>query len=278
MKQTRRNVPTFLFKSLAFNSILLALLVCCGCSSGTWGEKIKSHLQSSDAGSLVWEAMEAHGGFDTWMSNGALQFRWTYRMQDLGPEAIVDTVQIFNPANFQVRHEVVDSDTTFGWTGKDAWIHPADATFKPPPRFWALTPTYFVGIPFVFGDLNASFTDAPDWTFEGTAYRQVKVTFSAGDAPDDYYILLLHPETKKVHGARYIVSSPLVTDGTPKPEKLITFEKHEDVGGVMFPTYHRTFSMNGDELGEKVREAEAQGYEWKKPAPSMVPPKGSKTL
>jgi len=235
-------------------------------------------MKTNDAGSLVWNAMEAHGGYGTWMSNGALQFRWIYLMQDIGPDAIVNTLQTVDPHSLQARHEVNDSDTTFGWDGKEAWIIPPDAKFAPPPRFWALTPYYFVGIPFVFGDLGAQFKMEPDWEFEGVSYHQVRVTFSSGDAPDDYYILLIHPETNKVHGARYIVTSSLVTDGTPKPEKLITFEKHADIGGVLIPTHHRTFSMNGDEIGEKVREADASEMKWISPAPDLSAPADAKIL
>ena len=39
--------------------------------------------------------------------------------------------------------------------------------------------------------------------FEGKDCTQVKVTYdkAAGDSPDDYYVLLLDPETKLTRGA-----------------------------------------------------------------------------
>lgn len=266
---------------LLFTSIgALCLLTSCNRQGPSWPEKVEEHMRSSEAGTLVWQAMEAHGGYKSWISNGALKFQWIYRMKDLGPEAIVDTVQIVDPKTMQARHEVSGTNTVFGWTGEKAWIHPPDAVFNPPPRFWALTPLYFIGIPFVFGDLNARFEKVDDWVFEGQTYKQVKVTYdaSAGDSPEDYYILLIHPDAKKVHGARYIVTSDLVTDGTPKPEKLITLESFADVEGILLPTEYRSFTMNKDTLGDLIRDASAKDISWVKPSPDMSPPQGARSL
>jgi hypothetical protein len=162
-------------------------------------------------------------------------------------------------------HEVAESEVRFGWTGKEAWLTPADAPTQPHPRFWSLTPYYFIGIPFVFADLNANFQklDSP-FEFEGVAYDQVKVTYNpgSGDAPDDYYIVLIHPETKMVGETRYIVTNPLVARNGPVPEKLITLEKYTTVKGIKLPTAHRSFNMNGDKVAEHIRNADAVDYKW----------------
>jgi hypothetical protein len=156
---------------------------------------------------LLKESIAAHGGREKWRSNGLLQFRWTYHMTDQG--TVVDSIQTVDPSTFSVTHTVPDSDVRFGMNEGVAWIYPADATFTPPPRFWALTPTYFIGIPFVFDDANARFELLKEpKTFENKDYTQVKVTYvaTAGDSPDDYYVLLID-QSPRSRGPR-ITSSP----------------------------------------------------------------------
>jgi hypothetical protein len=201
--------------------------------------------------------MDAHGSLETFLKAGCLQFTWTYRMKDKGPQAVISTRQIINPLNLDAVHEVTGSSIKMGWTENKAWISPPDGSFPVPPRFWALTPYYFVGIPFVFADLGTQTTKLPDFTFEDNSYQQIKITYGkdSGDAPDDYYILLINPKTNRVAAVRYIVTSSLVAKHGPLPEKLLTLEKYENVNGVLFPTYHRTFKMNDGQVGEEIRDA-----------------------
>lgn len=272
------------FLALLFSSPLL-LTSGCGSSpsvdtTADWSAKVKTHLTSNDAGALVWESLEAHGGLANWLDAGTLEFRWTYNMRDKGSNVVVDTVQQIDPTTMRAAAQIPGSDTRFGWDGAAAWISPPDSTdLMVPPRFWALTPYYFVGMPFVFGDLNARFAALPDFEFEGTSYKQVKVTYTpeAGDAPDDYYILLIHPETKLVDACRYIVTSKLVTD-QPKPEKLITMEYRKPVGSFSLPTFHRSFPMEGETVGGQIRDALGSEFKWLPNAPDFSAPAGAKAL
>ncbi|NNF08521.1 MAG: hypothetical protein HKN21_17295 [Candidatus Eisenbacteria bacterium] len=252
---------------LAFSLGALSLLGCTSQKSDVQilCEQMDAHLQMSEGGQLIAASIKAHGGLETWLNNEVLEFRWVYHMRDRGPDAVVNTKQSVDTRSRQARHTVAGSDVTFGWTGSEAWIAPADAEFSPPPRFWALTPYYFVAIPFVFADSNASFEKLDDFTFEGTTYQQVMVTYEAGagDSPDDYYKVLLHPETHLVGGALYIVTSKLVAPGGPGPEKLITLEAYKNVGGIQLPSKHRTFTMDAGTAGEHIRDAEATEYAWK---------------
>ena len=153
----------------------------------------------SEGKQLVMESIEAHGGTDKWYNSGDLSFRWTYHMTDKGPEAVVATIQTVNPKTLDVVHEVVGSETRFGIKDGQAWVHPADAEFMVPPAFWSLTPFYFIGIPFVFNDPGANFEKlAETIEFGGKDYTQVKVTYDsdAGASPDDWYVLLIDPDTK----------------------------------------------------------------------------------
>lgn len=223
------------------------------------------HAEEANGRSLVMESIEAHGGKEKWYGSGQLQFRWTYHMSDRGPEAIVDTVQTVDPKTLAVKHEVVGKDITFGLNKGVDWIRPKDAEFMPPPRFWALTPTYFLGIPFVFNDENANFEVFPDtMEFEGKEYTQVKVSYNqeAGDSPDDYYVLLIDPETKITRGAYYTVTSDLLGRDQPGPPKFISLDGLQDIGGVKLAGGHRTFSMEDDKITEQMRFTEVSGVKW----------------
>ena len=109
----------------------------------------------------------------------------------------------------------------------------------------------------------------------------MKVTFnqSAGDSPDDYYIVLLDPETRLVAGMRYIVTNQLVYPDAPAAEKLLTMEGFQAVGGLLLPTSHRTFAMDGDTVGDLMRSAEALEYKWlERSEADLDAPEGAKTL
>jgi hypothetical protein len=232
-----------------------------------WVDQIAVHHSQNEGGQLIAQAIEAHGGLEQWLLNEVIEFRWIYHMNDRGPNAKTNTFQRIDTSTLEAVHEIPDSDIRFGWTGNEAWINPPDAPQRPNPRFWALTPYYFIGIPFVFADINANFEKLNDgMDFEGTLYDQVKVTFNpgTGDAPDDYYIVLIHPETKLVGGARYVVTSPIVARNGPGPEKLITLENYKLLDGIHLPTAHRSFTMNGDSADEHIRNADVTEYRWRK--------------
>ncbi|MGE9271320.1 MAG: hypothetical protein ACQKBU_11005 [Verrucomicrobiales bacterium] len=220
---------------------------------------------SNPARDLVMESIEAHGGTENWYNNGLLQFRWTYHMSDKGPEAIVDTIQTVDPSSLAVVHEVVGKDIRFGMNDGEDWIRPADAEFSPPPRFWALTPFYFIGIPFVFNDESARFEELPEpMEFEGKEYTQIKVTYTqdAGDSPDDYYVLLIDPQSKLTRGAYYIVTSPLVYPDQPAPAKFITLDDLQDIDGVLLASGHRTFAMEDGQIADQMRYTDVEGVKF----------------
>ncbi len=218
-----------------------------------------TRLAQSEGGQLILDSVDAHGGLERWFSNGPLHFRWVYRLDDKGPDAVVDTEQTIDPWSSKAVHTVPSKPgVSFGWNDGKAWINPADAEFTPPPSFWALTPYYFVGLPFVLADPGTNFELLADIDFAGESYRQVKVTYDSGtgDSPDDYYIALIDPETKLLRGVRYIVTSPVVAPDGPGPEKFLTHEGLHEVDGILLPTSHLTYEVEGDTIGEVIRTAE----------------------
>lgn len=239
------------------SAALVILAVGCG--------KNETASAPDEARQLVMDSIQAHGGAEKWYGNGQLQFRWTYHMTDKGADAVTDTIETVDPSTMDVVHEVVGSDIRFGMSGGESWIRPKETVFTPPPRFWALTPFYFIGMPFVFNDPNANFEKlAEPMAFEGKDYAQVKVTYSkeAGDSPDDYYVLLIDPETKLTKGAYYIVTSKLVAPDGPGPPKFISLDGLKDVDGVLLASGHRTFKMDDGKIGDQMRFTEVSGVKF----------------
>ena len=220
---------------------------------------VSCNQQKDEARELVMQSIEAHGGKDKWYNSGQLQFRWTYHMSDKGPDAVIDTVQTVDPKTLAVVHEVEGQDIRFGMNAGQAWILPADAKFRSHPRFWSLTPLYFLGIPFVFNDSNAKFEKLPEqMEFEGKKYTQVRVTYNkkAGDSPDDFYVLLIDPDSKLTRGTYYSVTNKLVAANGPGPIKFLSLDNLKDVDGVLLASGHRTFSMKDGKIDKPMRHTD----------------------
>ena len=231
---------------------------------------------------MVMESIAAHGGIEKWRSNGLLQFRWKYHMTDRG--AIADSIQTVDPISLAAVHTVPGTDTTFGRTEDGRyWVHPADAKFVPPVQFWTLTPFYFLGIPFVFDDEQITYQLLDETkNFNGKEYPQVKLTYasSAGESPDDHYVLLIDPETKLVRGTYYTVTNPLVYKGGPVIEKFLTLDNLQDVNGLQIAGAHKTFAMpEGEIAAEKMRYTDVSQVSFvDRSTVDFTPPEGARFL
>lgn len=205
----------------------------------------KQRLETTEAGQLVWQAIEAHGGLEKWYANGPIAFRFDYSPVDGSSR---DSYQVVDQWSSRAVHELADDrDVKFGWDGEKAWHTPVEGDFPMrAPRFWALTPYYFIGVPWVFGDPGVQFELLKPRPFEGSTYDRVKVTFTegTGDAPDDYYIVFINQKTKRVGGVTYIVSYPgFFPDGGHSDPKFMAYDGAQTVGGLTFPETFRTFKL-----------------------------------
>ncbi|SIQ32094.1 DUF6503 family protein [Maribacter ulvicola] len=212
-------------------------------------EKAKERLHTSVAGKIIWKAMEAHGGLDTWFANGPITFRFNY--QPLNGKTARDSYQTVDTwKNRSVHTSATDSTAKFGWTGEQAWMKAKDSTaFAYDTKFWALTPLWFVGHPFVLSGEGVNLELLKPTTFKEKEYAVVKVTFDAGtgDAPDDYYILYVNKETSKIAVMRYIVSYPeYFKDGGHAPEKFTEFIGEQVVDGITMPGGFKTYWTEKD--------------------------------
>ncbi len=236
-------------------NITCFVLTLCFLASCSSSKKVSE--ETLNGRSLVRASIDAHGGIDAWRKSGALKFRWIYNMSDLGK--VVDTVQIVDPVSMDAIHTVPGTDQSFGHRAGQYWASPSASNFAPPARFWTLTPFYFIGIPFVFDDDNANFEIlSATKTFQGQEYIQVKVSYEqgVGDSPDDYYVLLIDPNTELTRGAYYTVTSPLVNKTGEIVEKFITLDDLSDVNGLKLAGSHSTYTMQDGVIQEKLRSTE----------------------
>jgi hypothetical protein len=228
----------------------------------------RDRLQATEAGELVWQSIEAHGGLERWFANGPLFFHFDYRPLSEA-KTVRDTYQLVDTWSSRAVHEMAeDRDVRFGWTGQEAWIHPAKADLDINARFWALTPYYFIGMPFVLADSGVNLERLDDQQLLGETYQMVKVTFEdeAGDAPDDYYVMYFNPDTHKVRALRYVVSYPgFFPDGGHSDEKLMLFEGEQTVEGITFAEHFPTHAWDAEagEPGDKVTAIELTDVEFR---------------
>jgi hypothetical protein len=232
-------------------------------------------LEATDAGRLVLDAIDAHGGLARWYGNGPVRFRHTYERLTGGPP--IDTRQTVDTWSSRAVHEVVGDPASsqavqFGWTGNEAWVSGADS-LATNARFWSLTPYYFVAMPFVLADPGVNLETAGRMTAEGATYDLVRVTFDAGtgDAPDDYYYLLLDPETRRVGGVRYVVSYPgFFPEGGTTPERLMLYDGAQTASGITLQEGFRSFAWTGSGAGNPAAEGTVTGLRFVPEAPDSL--------
>lgn len=229
-------------------------------------QKTKSKLEQTDAGKVVWYAMEAHGGLENWYNNGALSFRFNY--QPLDDSAQRDSYQTIDTWSNKAKHtSATDSTAHFGWNGTTAWVKAKDSTaFAYDTKFWALTPIYFLGQPFILDGQGVNLELLPQKVYKEKNNDVVKVTFDAGigDAPDDYYILYFDADSHQLSVIRYIVSYPAYfKDGGHLPEKFMDLSEYKTVDGITFPTLYKThWLLENQAPGEYITKIEVSDIEF----------------
>jgi len=220
-------------------------------------QKAKTKLEKTEAGKVIWNAMQAHGGLKNWYANGPIAFNFDYKPLDKN-KTRRNTNQVIDTWSNKARHQqVTNTNNEFGWTGKKAWVKTKDSLAFPfDKRFWALTPYYFLAQPFVLDGAGVNLEKLEDKVYKNNNYHAIKVTFSAGtgDAPDDYYILYFNKKDYKLAVIRYIVSYPeYFKNGGHSPEKFMEIQNYTTINGIQLPTgYHTHWLTKQDTAGEHI--------------------------
>ena len=216
--------------------------------------KAKERLSQSSAGQKLLETIEAHGGLEKWFGNGPLSFHFDYQPLDGGKRR--NSFQVIDQWSVRAVHQVADNpDFTYGWDGANAWIYPDTAEVGVNPRFWSTTPFYFIGLPFVLADEGVILEELGSKVYKGIAYDLLKASYEpgVGDAPEDFYVIYIHPETKLMGGLRYIVSYPgFFPDGGHLPEKFMEITGLQTAKGITVPTGYNTYWFKEGQPAEHI--------------------------
>lgn len=194
--------------------------------------------EQHDAPPIISEMIEAHGGMQRWRTAPSVSFedRWTTPGGEPGRASRVSVEQRTRRATI----DFVGSDMRMSWDGQKAWSENWDAPY--PPRFLALLNYYFLNLPWLTLDpgVRLSETGTTKLWDDPTEYVTVMMTFEpgVGDTPDDYYELYIDPQTKRLHGCKYVVTySALLPEGVEStPPHILIYEKFTDVDGLTMPT------------------------------------------
>ncbi|MEM6815092.1 MAG: DUF6503 family protein [Bacteroidota bacterium] len=214
----------------------------------------KARLQVSSAGQKLWEAIEAHGTLNTWFENGPISFHFDY--QPLDDNLRRNTYQVVDKWSVRAVQEMAENrEVKFGWDGTNAWIYPDSVDLPINPRFWSITPYYFVGLPFVLADEGVILEELGKKEYNGITYDLIKASYEKGigDAPGDYYVIYINPETNLMEGLRYIVSYPgFFPAGNHSPEKFMEILDTQVIDGIIMPTGYKTYWFKENEPAEHI--------------------------
>ena len=198
------------------------------------------------------QSINAHGGLETFKNYGTLEYDQTF-----------DLTGIMNLQNHQVidlgsRKVLVTGDTyKIGFDGNEAWIEPNMEALGIPPRFYASTPFYFFGLPFLFADPGVNAEPLGTKELNGEEYDVVKFTYDkgVGDTSDDNYEAYFDKETNQLRVLHYIVTYPPLMQGKSKEElgrHAAVYEEWQEAGGLLVPKKMSFYEWKDEKLGKEL--------------------------
>ena len=201
----------------------------------------------ADVDALVNGMIAAHGGYEKWASAPSCTFtdQWS---SGRGFHTTVEqgARRAYLEANGGEVRAAWDGTqcTSVGWPETGA-----------PPRFLALLNWYFVNLPWVVKDPGVHLEAGTGRLFdEPTDYDTLRMTFGegVGDTPEDWYLLYLHPDTRRLAACKYVVTyAALMKDGaTSTPVHVLLYDEWNTVDGLLVPTHFTIRQENGDPYGE----------------------------
>ena len=209
-------------------------------------------LQVSQADELE-KSINAHGGIDTFRSFSAVEYDQEFALGQRGK--LTDNQFI----DLNSRNVLITSDSyKIGFDGEEAWIEPNMEAIAAPPRFYASTPFYFFGLPFLFADPGVNAEDLGIKEIDGKQYKAVKFTYDegVGDTPKDDYVAYFNNQTGQMEIVTYTVTYPPLIKGKSVEElerRAVIYEEWQEIDGLIVPKtlkfHHWTDEKPGAEKG-----------------------------
>ena len=119
-----------------------------------------------------------------------------------------------------------------------------------PPRFLALLNYSFANLPWLTQDDGVNLGEPGTATLwdDPTEYVTVRMTFDAGagDTPDDYYVLYIHPETHQLRANEYIVTyRSILPEGTTATDPhILVYDEYTEAGGLVVPAHYTIYQTD----------------------------------
>lgn len=189
---------------------------------------------------LFQDVLDAHGGIDAWNSMGALQY-------DMVKEEGNET-QLIDLRN---RKVYLHTDKwELGFDGKEVWVKPDMETFgRNSARFYHNLMFYFYAMPYVLADPGVNYDLGEEMEIGGVKLLPISTSFDSGvgDAPEDEYILLVDPQTKRLKILLYTVTYFSKAKG--KKFNALVYDDYVTVDGLLFPTVLKGYEYEDGVLG-----------------------------
>jgi hypothetical protein len=166
-----------------------------------------ARLAESEAGKVILRAIEAHGGWASWVKASAAEYVW-----ERPAPAPTDPPQrwrvSFDLHGGRVRIEDPASRTVQVWDGREAWSEPADAPLETPVRFTTRTEHFWFSLPWKLADPGARLELLEDEERDGKRCHRVRVTYEpgVGDTPQDWYIYSFNADSGLLEGVVFTVT------------------------------------------------------------------------
>ena len=191
---------------------------------------------------LFQDVLDAHGGIDAWNGMGTLQY-------DMVKEEGNETQLI------DLRNRKVNLHTDkweLGFDGKEVWVKPDMETFgRNSARFYHNLMFYFYAMPYVLADPGVNYEVLEEMEIGGEKLLPISTSFNSGvgDAPEDEYILLVDPETKRLEILLYTVTYFSKAKG--KKYNALVYDEYTTVDGLLFPTVLKGYKYEDGVLGDE---------------------------
>lgn len=211
---------------------------------------------------LLTKFLEAHGGLDRWNSFGTLEYDIDGTLGRVKKEHQV--------IDLHTRKVLIEGDSfKIGMNGQEVWVTPSKETFgSMSPRFYHNLFFYFFSIPHVLADLGAIYEDMGEQTINDKTYRALKVSFDGniGDAPDDFYIAHLDPETYQLEVLLYTVT--YFSGEKSQRFNSLVYDKWQEVDGLIVPQYMAGYKFEDGKTGDLRYESTFSNVTFKENTPN----------
>ena len=137
------------------------------------------------------------------------------------------------------RHYMVGANYRAAFDGNTAWAVGAEHIGLP-SRFVTIGNSYFVMMPFVFGDPGVEVHSIGEREFHGDTYDALAVAYRSGtgDTAEDSYVLYVDQDTHRLRLIHFTVTYAAVRGDTPiadLPRKVLLFDNWQDADGLLIP-------------------------------------------